>query len=51
MFFKKIKIHCIQYPIYELDCTKHDGIFCCTREQWLTNKLIVKKIDLKSFLK
>lgn len=37
MFFKK-KIYCIQYPIYELDCTKYNGFFCSTREQWLTNK-------------
>ena len=49
MFFKKKKIIPIQYPIYELDCTKYNGFFCSTKEQWLTNKLIVKKIDLKSF--
>ena len=38
MCFKKKKIIPIQYPIYELDCTKYNGIFCSTRQQWLTHK-------------
>ena len=38
MFFKKIKIQPIEPFIYELDCTKYNGIFCSTRQQWLTHK-------------
>ena len=42
MFFKKIKIMPIELLVYELDCTKYNGFFCSTREQWLANKLKIK---------
>jgi len=39
MCFKK-KIIPIQYPIYNLDCTKYNGFFCSTKEEWeLKNRI------------
>lgn len=42
MCFKNFKIKPIETLIFELDCTKHAGIFCCTKEQWSANKLKIK---------
>lgn len=45
MFFKKKKIIPIQYPIYELDCTKYNGFFCSSKERWELQKK--NKIEIK----
>ena len=45
MCFKK-KVIAIQYPIYNLDCTKYNGFFCSSKEQWelkIKNKIEIKK--------
>ena len=37
LFLFKTKIHPIKYPVYELDCTKHNNIFKKSREQYNNN--------------
>jgi len=46
MWFKKYllkkdtsKIYPIQYPIYELDCTKYNGIYLKSRQVFLSKYL------------
>ena len=51
MFFKKIKIQPIEPLIYELDCTKYNGFFLSTREQWLTHKQPVLHNTLFQFFR
>lgn len=33
-FLFKTKIHPLPYPVYELDCTKHNNIFVRTKDNF-----------------
>jgi len=36
-FFCKYKVQPLEYPVYELDCKKHNGIYLQTRSEFKTS--------------
>jgi len=38
-FFCKYKVQPLEYPVYELDCKKHNGNYLQTRSEFKTSSL------------